>query len=293
MDKLNLEAVQPRTLVDGIPAELLPCSDRGLAYGDGLFETLALIEGEPRHWQRHLARLRRGAERLHMSCPDDEVWRRDLQGVLAAAATENTRATSAVLKLILTRGSGPRGYAPTAGQPTRRIVQITAWPGLAGETLARVILCRTPLARSPVLAGIKHLNRLEQVLGADEVVRAGAQEGLMLDTEGELVAGTRGNVFLLQEGSLRTPTLGLSGVQGIMRDVVLEVSPTLGFPVVLQRLTLEDLERCEGVALTNSLRGLQVVETLELPSGRRELAGVAAARLLALREDLRQRHLAP
>lgn len=290
MDKLSLEAVHARSLVDGIPAESVPCSDRGLAYGDGLFETVALVNGEPRHWRRHLTRLRRGAERLRMSCPDDEVWWRDLQELLAPATAGNQGPASAVLKLILTRGSGPRGYAPTTGQPPRRILQISPWPGTAEETLARVILCHTPLARSPLLAGIKHLNRLEQVLGADEVARAGAQEGLMLDTEGDLVAGTRGNVFLLQNGGLLTPPLGLSGIQGIMREVLLEVAPTLGFPTTLQRLTLEDLERCEGVALTNSVRGLQVVETLDLPSGRRELAG---AQLLALREGLRQRHLAP
>lgn len=167
---------------------------------------------------------------------------------------------------------------------------MTPWPGMAGDTLARVILCRTPLARSPLLAGLKHLNRLEQVLAADEVAHAGAQEGLMLDTESELVTGTRGNVFLLMNGSLHTPTLEQSGVEGIMREVLLEVASALGFPVILRRLTLEDLERCEGVALTNSVRGLQVVQVLDLPSGRRRLA---ESKLLDLREALRRRHLAP
>jgi len=285
VDPLSPEAVRAGSLIDGIPAESVPCTDRGLAYGDGLFETIALIDGQPRHWQRHLARLRRGGERLRIPCPGDETWQQDLGLILSTAAT-----AQAVIKLILTRGSGPRGYAPTVGMPPRRILQMTPWPGMAGDTLARVILCRTPLARSPLLAGLKHLNRLEQVLAADEVAHAGAQEGLMLDTESELVTGTRGNVFLLMNGSLHTPTLEQSGVEGIMREVLLEVASALGFPVILRRLTLEDLERCEGVALTNSVRGLQVVQVLDLPSGRRRLA---ESKLLDLREALRRRHLAP
>lgn len=290
MDSLNPEATRDASLVDGVPAESVPCSDRGLAYGDGLFETLALIDGKPRHWHRHLARLRHGAKRLLIPFPDEEVWQKDLCQLQAMCIETTENPAPAVLKLILTRGSGRRGYAPEAGRPPRRILQIAPWPAGAGETLARVVLCGTPLARSPVLAGLKHLNRLEQVLAAEEVVRAGAQEGLMFDTEGDLIAGTRGNVFLLMDGMLRTPALEHSGVQGIMREILLEAAPTLGFPVAIQRLKRADLERCDGVVLTNSLRGVQVAETLELPKGLRALD---KASLLALRSSLRQHQLAP
>ena len=290
MDSLNPETICEASLVDGVPAEFVPCSDRGLAYGDGLFETLALIDGKPRHWHRHLTRLQHGAQRLLIPFPEEEIWRQDLCRLQALLADHPDSQAPAVLKLILTRGSGRRGYAPEAGRASRRIAQIAPWPAGTGDTLGRVILCGTPLARSPVLAGLKHLNRLEQVLAAAEVVRAGAQEGLMFDTEGDLVAGTRGNVFLLMDGMLRTPPLEHSGVQGIMRQILLEAAPALGFPIAIQRLTRADLERCEGVILTNSLRGVQIAETLELPGGLRELA---QASLLALRSSLRQRQLAP
>lgn len=290
MATLSTPGTHTVTLVDGVPADSFPCSDRGLAYGDGLFETIALVDGEPRHWERHMARLRTGADRLAIPCPTAEIWREDLRTLLDADAAPGVPANRMVLKLMLTRGSGPRGYAPQANPTPRRLVQLAPWPAGSGETLARVILCTTPLARSPLLAGLKHLNRLEQVLAAREVVDAGAEEGLMLDTAGELIAGTRGNVFLLEAGTLRTPPLEQAGICGIMREVILETAASFGLRAAVEPLGLPDLQQCEGLIFTNSLRGAQVVEQLDLPGDTRILA---LPTLLALRDGLRQRRLAP
>ena len=182
----------PPCWIDGVPAEALPATDRGLQYGDGLFETLALRAGRIVLLKQHLDRLQEGCERLGMAMPDRELLRREL----SAAASDQS---DAVLKLMLTRGSGGRGYRPPSEAKPRRILFLHPWPSYPaawGEQGIRLHLCRTRLAHQPQLAGIKHLNRLEQVLARAEWDEAdGFQEGLMLDLDGAVVEGTMSNVF--------------------------------------------------------------------------------------------------
>ncbi|OOG21214.1 aminodeoxychorismate lyase, partial [Thioalkalivibrio denitrificans] len=184
-------------LVNGQPGEQLPVTDRGLAYGDGLFETLAVRNGRPQHWERHMARMAEGCARLVLPMPDPAVWRAEAQTVLSFGQ-------SGALKLILTRGTGPRGYRPPRDpSPTRIVMGLDAAATPGPETL-KVRFCRTRLSRNPLLAGIKHLNRLEQVLARGEW-QDECQEGIMLDTEGHVVEGTMSNLFLVREEALHTP----------------------------------------------------------------------------------------
>lgn len=255
------------TLVDGSLTDTLPCTDRGLAYGDGLFETIALLEGRPRHFARHLKRLAEGAARLGIPAPASAHWEEDLARLITASAPP----PRAVLKLILTRGSGGRGYSPPEPATPRRVLQILSWPAPSPDAARRGIVCQTRLGINPALAGLKHLNRLEQVLAAREVVAAGAWEGVMLDTRDELVEGTRSNVFVVLNGQIQTPCLDGAGVSGVMRGILCEHAAAWGMPIVETRIGMAHLDRVEEIFFTNSLRGIESLHQIRFAGRERSL----------------------
>lgn len=244
--------------INGVPAHQVEVTDRGLAYGDGLFETMAVEGGRPRLLEWHLDRLLTGAGRLGLPAPD----RAGLAESLRARSAGQDRA---VLKLLLTRGPGSRGYAPPpATSPTLAIGllprdPVPAAPYRTGITAG---LSSIPAALSPALAGLKTLGRVEQVLAAAERQAAGFAECLMCDAGGELVSGTMSNLFLVRAGVLLTPRLDRSGVHGVMRRLVLELAPALGLPVREERLPAGRLAEADEIFVCNALIGLWPVSTL-------------------------------
>ena len=248
-------------LVNGEVHDCIPSSDRGLAYGDGLFETIALREGRPTLWQAHLARLTAGAAQLGIPMPDPAVWCADLAQVLPAEPVQRM-----VLKLTLTRGSAGRGYAPPADANPTRILQLfdwPAWPADHAEAGITARVCSTRLGLNPALAGVKHLNRLEQVLAARETAAAGVDEGLMLDSDGRLVEGVRTNVFLVADGVLLTPGLHRCGIRGVMRDCLMAGAGELGIPVSEEDCQPALLQRASEIFVCNSLIGLWPIRTIK------------------------------
>ena len=242
-------------LVNGQPGEQVPVTDRGLAYGDGLFETLAVRGGQPQHWERHMARMAEGCVRLALPMPDPAVWRAEAQTVLSSGHC-------GALKLILTRGAGPRGYRPPPySSPTRIVMGLDAAVAPAAEGL-KVRTCRTRLSRNPLLAGVKHLNRLEQVLARGEW-QDEFQEGIMLDTEGYVVEGTMSNLFLVREHALHTPLLDQCGVAGITRARVMDAARRLGIHVQEGHYLADDLSASQGLFLTGTLLGVRPVVELD------------------------------
>ena len=240
------------TLIDGSPADQIPADDRGLAYGDGLFETLAVRDGLPCLWERHLARLREGAARLAIPLPDPRLLEREALALCAGRAR-------AVLKLTLTRAGGGRGYRPAAQAAGRRILSLSDWPGFPEPLQAqgvRVRLCQTRCATSPQTAGLKHLGRLEQVLARAEWDDPGIPEGVMLDADGLVVEGTQSNLFLDRGGHLFTPLLDRAGVAGVVRGLVMDEAAALGDPVREVRVPLAALDAADALYLTNSLIGV-------------------------------------
>jgi 4-amino-4-deoxychorismate lyase len=229
-------------------------ADRAFQYGDGVFETLRIANGSVRFLESHLQRLANGCERLRIPAPDASTLRDEIERV--AGATRD-----AVVKVIVSRGPGGRGYrAPEQPTPTR-VVALYPLPAPDSGPLA-LRWCDTRVARQPILAGLKHLNRLEQVLAQSEWSDAGIQEGLMLDTEGELIGGTSSNVFVVRDGVLVTPDLRYCGVRGVMRKQVIDCARTLGVPVSEEPLWPEDLPGAKEVFVTNAVRGIRPVATL-------------------------------
>jgi len=234
--------------------------ERGLHYGDGLFETIACVGGRPRFLRLHLERLARGCARLGIAFPASDELRYE---ILTAAA----EADRSIVKVLLTRGVAPaRGYGTTgAGQPTRVTLRYP-WeapePHLAGEGV-RVRLATLRLAENAALAGVKHLNRLEQVLARREWTDPGIGEALMLSASGRLVSGVMSNVFLVEGSTLRTPLLDRCGVSGIMRQVVLREAARAGIAAEEAVLDGADLARAGELFLTSSVIGLRPVRALD------------------------------
>nr|VFK37501.1 MAG: aminodeoxychorismate lyase apoprotein [Candidatus Kentron sp. TC] len=246
-------------LVNGQPADTISVADRGFQYGDGVFETMAVGKGIPLCLDDHLDRLARGCRRLRIPEPARVVLQREIRTV--ANAVER-----GVLKIIISRGAGGRGYAPPSELSPTRVVADFPWPDYpAGfrEEGMETCLCETRLGRNARLAGIKHLNRLEQVLGRVECAEKGVPEGIMMDTEGNLIEGTMSNLFLVRGEALITPALVSSGVRGIVRSRIIRVAKMLGIEVRVARLDLSALFHADGAFFCNSVMGIWPVRRFE------------------------------
>jgi 4-amino-4-deoxychorismate lyase len=265
--------------VDGLPADALSLKDRGLAYGDGLFETIAVKAGQPLLLDRHLQRLAQGCSRLAIAA-DQSLIRNELLAYAAAMG-------EGVLKLILTRGDSLRGYAADPAAQARRILQgnpPAAYPSAYGQQGIRLFPCATRLCEQPLLAGLKHLNRLEQVIARSEWQDAEHAEGLMLDISGRVIEGVFSNLFLVRDGVLRTADLSRCGVAGVMRAELLFQAGSLGIPTQIAEISLDQLQQADEVFVCNSVYGVWPVRAyaaLSWPVGplTRKLQGIARALL--------------
>ena len=243
-------------LVNGIPDAGLDPYDRGLAYGDGVFRTLRIRAGYILNWQRQYNKLKADSLALGITCPSEETLRDDLQILQQADA-------DCIAKIIITRGAG-RGYAPPQSVQTNRIVLANALPTHPQEYLiagVRMILCETRLASQPRLAGIKHLNRVENVLARAEWRDPQIAEGRMLDINGNVIEGTHTNVFMLLGGVLYTPALRHCGVAGVERERILELSNELNLKLEVQNLPLHYFIQADEIFLCNSLIGVWQVSS--------------------------------
>lgn len=228
--------------VDAIAAD-----DRGLAYGESLFETMRVYRGDITWWDRHMARLAWGAERLSMPLPNRARMHEEALALLCGM--------DAVLKLQLTRGGGSRGYAANPRSPPFWMLSRHALP--QPTVVIDTIWCGTRLARQPLLAGLKHGNRLEQVLARNEVVAAGVDEGLVRDVAGRVTSGTASNLFILDADGWHTPELDHAGVAGVCRGWVMERRPC-----TVRRIRHDEVMEARAVFLCNSLRGILPVRRL-------------------------------
>lgn len=255
--------------------------DRGLAYGDGLFETCLLRDGRLPLWHWHQQRLEAGARRLGIAIPDAlPQWLEQFLALLA-----QRQQGQGVCKLILTRGQGGRGYRPPENTPATVILSCHPLPDDLAQRRQgiRVRLCQQGLSDNPVLAGLKHLNRLEQVLARAEW-GDDYHEGLMRDPRGAIVEGTASNLFLLHDGQLVTPDLSRCGVRGVMRRLVIEeLAPALNLAVTTGTVSEEMLHRAEELFLCNSIGGLWPVTLLEASD---KAAGEVTRRLQQALETL-------
>jgi len=245
-------------LVNGQVQDMVQIGDRGLAYGDGLFETVRLHQAIPVLLTEHLDRMEKGASTLKI--PFD---RQLMEKEIAVLATEFPR--EGVLKVMLTRGSGGRGYRPGEQCEPSRIIALHALPEYANQASGiRTFICKQRLADQPAIAGLKHLNRLEQVLASMEWPDSTFDEGLMLDMHDNIKEGTRSNLFWVESGQLMTPTLEDCGVAGILRDYLLNSMPGSSEE---PESPLERLAQADEVFVCNSVFGIWPVNCISHSAG--------------------------
>lgn len=264
--------------INGQPASGIAVADRGLAYGDGLFETIKVRHGQAALLERHLARLADGCQRLKIPC-DMQVLRHELLAYMQQLG-------DGVCKLILTRGAGQRGYTLPDPCVPQRILQASAfprWPAAYAEHGVQLFACQLRLSEQPLLAGLKHLNRLEQVLARAEWSDPTYAEGLLLDAQDRVIDGVFSNIFIVHNQQLITPALNRAGVAGVMRAELLARAAAAGIAVAERDITLEHLQHADEVLTCNSLYGIWPVRSY---AAQRWSVGSVTRKLQCLIKDL-------
>lgn len=243
-------------LVDGEISDQISAADRGLHYGDGIFETIAVVGGQPRFWQGHMDRLSAGCEQLDLSVTPQSVLLRELKTVSAGQS-------HCVVTIIVTRGISDRGYASRTPSEVNRIVSSHAWPLAEGDPVTlgiRARMCDLRLGIQPALGGIKHLNRLEQVMARREWDDPAILEGILLDREDHVISGVSSNIFLVWSGRLLTPRLDRCGIRGVMRAAILSAFRER---CEQRRLMLDMLPEADEVFVCDSVRGVLPVTRID------------------------------
>jgi 4-amino-4-deoxychorismate lyase len=245
-------------LINGASGNTINAEDRGLAYGDGVFRTLRMQAGRPVCWERQFAKLQRDCNALKIPCPSALVLSSELQQLGKSQA-------DGVAKIIITRGVSTRGYAPSVQSEATRILSVTpatAYPFEYSKQGVRVHVCKVRMGHQLLLAGIKHLNRLENVLGASEWQDQDMPEGLLSDISGYVISGTRSNLFMLRGNTLYTPNLTRCGVAGVQRDRVVDWAKQHGVTCKVTDFRMEELLLADEIMIVNSVFGLWPVREL-------------------------------
>ena len=246
-------------LINGEPNNVISINDRGLLYGDGLFETMAVLNSHIKLWETHWQRLSLGCKRLSIELPDKNTIEKEIEILI-----ESNNEAQFIIKLIVTRGEGQRGYRFAKKQNVTRILSSHAWPNYLEKYQTEgvdVCYCETKLSENEKLAGIKHLNRLEQVLARNEWDDE-FQEGLMSTAKGNVVDGTMSNFFAVQYNKIFTPSLSLCGVEGVMRQNVIKIAKEKGYPIYEKDFSKVELEQADELFLTNSLFGIWPIKVI-------------------------------
>jgi len=245
-----------KTLINGVVDSCIDVCDRGFQYGDGLFETIAYKNSQLQLWDAHMQRLRHGCDRLSLGVVDEALWLDDIKQLQLKE--------DAVIKLIISRGVSGRGYTYNTSNNVTRVTAVSLWPNYTRDNFQGIAttFCKTPISINPVLAGIKHLNRLDNVLARNEWHSADIAEGFMLDHNQHVIEGTMSNVFCVLGEELYTPSLQQCGVAGVMRQRVLEYAKVQGVSVNIIEISKLNFLQMDSIFITNSLIGIWPVKKI-------------------------------
>lgn len=245
-----------QSLVNGQQAEHISIRDRGFQYGDGCFETVRILFKKPILWSEHLKRLKYACKTLQLSVNFDL-----LKSEVAQLIRVN-KATNVILKIIITRGEGGRGYAPAAQSDCARILQLIDYVAPSTSSGARVVVCRHRLSSNSFLGGIKHLNRLDQVLASAQIP-ADCDEGLCMDEAGYVIEGCRSNLLFAIDNKLVSPDLSKSGVEGVMLDHLIDEFGVKGIAVIRRTISMSELKKADEILLCNSVFGVWPIAEIQ------------------------------
>ena len=246
-------------LINGFESNNIDAMDRGLAYGDGIFTTMKVQFGEVQLWDFHFQRLRLGAKRLFFPTID---WLH-LNAEVGQMAKSVAHRKECVIKIIITRGSGGRGYSAQGCESPQRIISIGTYPAVYHQWQQqgiKLIQCESQLSSNKQLAGLKTLNRLEQVLIKQELHSKQAVEGIVCDNQGYVIEACTANLFIFLDGQWKTPKLDSSGVAGVLRRQVMESALQKGIKISEEDIHRDSLKKAQAICLTNALMGIVPVK---------------------------------
>jgi 4-amino-4-deoxychorismate lyase len=245
--------------INGSEGSCIDPADRGLAYGDGLFETLRIEQGRAIFLEQHFLRLFNSCHCFGLTL-DAQALRQDFSRFLVQCPA------FCIVKIMVTRGVSGRGYLPDPDAEPTVIFSAHGKPHHASSCTREGVtaaLCEQRLGQQPMLAGHKHLNRLEQVLLRRELAELGSDEALVCDIDGYVVEGVFNNVFFVRTGVLCTPRIDASGVLGVMRAVLLEQAGEIGIAVQQGQYLPDDFLCADEVFFCNSVNGIWPVCRLD------------------------------
>ncbi len=248
-----------KNLINGKFIDELAAHDRGLHYGDGLFETITVENMQLLCWDEHLKRLERGCIKLNIAVPDKNLLKNEVSALI------NTE-SQGVIKIIISRGQGGRGYKILENIAPTRIISLYPWSYQYDQNSSSGVktrICKYRYAKNPFLAGIKHLNRLEQILARSEWNDNSIAEGIVMDSENYIIEGTMSNIFCIIGKTLYTPDLSACGIEGIVRGKIIELASNLKFNVEIKKMSLGFLMNAEEIFMCNSIIGVWPVNIID------------------------------
>jgi len=257
-------------MINGVAVDYLNINDRIIHYGDGLFETILCSNNKLFYWKQHYQRLQLSSIKLKISCPDEQLLLNDINALIAG--NKNSASDSCVIKIIVSRGAGERGYKISKAMNANRLVLLSAieadYSSLLSSRLLKgeLYLCEQQVSINESLAGLKHLNRLENVLARNEWNNAVADktivDGLMINANQHVIEGTMSNLFAVKDNQLLTPDLTQSGVKGIMRDEIINIANKMDIKVSIVNMSIDELLVMDELFITNSLIGMKSINKL-------------------------------
>ena len=247
-------------LVNGNTEGRIDVSDRGLQYGDGVFETIAYRNGKAEFLEQHLQRLQEGCARLSINFEQIDNLRFEID-----TACEQLDSANAVIKVIVTRGSGSRGYFSLNDNEPTRIITTHPYPKYPDYYQTEGVylrFCEQHLSANRKLAGIKHLNRLEQVLARNEWDDEDIAEGIMSDGDDNIIECTMSNIFVVQSDKLYTPSIINCGISGVMRAQIIKIASRSSLAVEEKTITRKGLAEADEIFVCNSVIGIWPVNAV-------------------------------
>lgn len=260
----------PQSLINGVKSDQVSIHDRGFLYGQNVFETIAVKNTKALLLDQHLQRLHKGCQALSIAY-NQRLLKREITQLLQSNNKDNKASNKQsskkgnkyyVLRVCISAGIGGRGYLTPARSKSQRILTLHDYPKnidlyqKSGITLG---IAKLRLSEQPSLAGLKHANRLEQVLARSEW-QENWQEALLLNPADDVIEATQSNVFIVKNNTIYTPDLSKNGVAGIMRQQILDCCAQLGIKTKIMPLSLDDVRKADAIFLSNSLIGIWPVK---------------------------------
>lgn len=242
-------------IINGKEQSNISIFNRNFQYGDGLFETCVVKNNQILFWEKHLSRLDIGCRKLKIKNIEEEIWLKDIKKALSLTSKKNC-----VLKLILSRGNSQRGYSYPDDILPVRVVIVSEMKNVQAKESFSLEYASSGYHSNPNLAGIKHCNRIEQILARSSLKR---DEAIMLDENQNIISVTQGNIYFIFGQSLVTPKLDRCGVIGSRRSLILELAESIELNVEQGNVSMNDAKKADEAFISNSIMGIQSVNSIE------------------------------